>query len=126
MSHPCVKCGACCAVYRVSFHWMETHEDSFHVPVEMTSKLNAHLLALKKHSGNMRCLALEGKIGTSVRCKIYDNRPSPCRNFKASYEDGTHNQRCDDSRKAMGLLPLTPEVWVESFDPDTASAELPR
>ncbi len=59
----------------------------------------------------MRCQALEGKIGTAVGCKIYDRRPSPCRNFKASFEDGQHNQRCDDARAVMGLSPLTPEDW---------------
>ncbi|RBD00840.1 YkgJ family cysteine cluster protein, partial [Xanthomonas oryzae pv. oryzae] len=23
MAHPCLTCGACCAYFRVSFHWSE-------------------------------------------------------------------------------------------------------
>lgn len=107
--HPCQKCGACCSSYRVSFHWSETLEDSFNVPAELTVKVTPHMTALKyQNPKNMRCLSLEGTIGKSVGCKIYDRRPSPCRNFKASYEDGFHNQRCDEARANMGLPPLSP------------------
>lgn len=64
-------------------------------------------------SKNLRCVALEGHIGESVSCRIYANRPSPCRNFKASFEDGLPRTRCDDARRARGLAPLTPEDWIE-------------
>jgi uncharacterized protein len=110
--HPCQKCGACCSIYRVSFHWSETLKDSYHVPADMTVKVSPHMTALKyQNPDNMRCKALEGKIGKSVGCKIYDRRPSPCRNFTASFEDGTKNLRCDEARAKMGLLPLTSEDW---------------
>lgn len=55
-----------------------------------------------------RCIALEGSIGQSVRCSIYERRASPCRNFQASWVDGQHNERCDKARAAHGLLPLQP------------------
>ena len=110
--HPCQKCGACCSAFRVSFHWSETLEDSFNVPIELTVKVSPHLTAMKFNNQNSkRCSALIGNIGKSVSCKIYDNRPSPCRNFKASFEDGSQNLRCDEARATMGLLPLTLEDW---------------
>lgn len=59
-----------------------------------------------------RCVALHGHVGRHVSCRIYQNRPSPCRNFKASYEDGTQNPRCDESRVARGLEPLTLKDWL--------------
>lgn len=55
-----------------------------------------------------RCIALEGDIGRSVRCTIYERRASPCRDFQASWVDGQHNERCDRARAAHGLPPLAP------------------
>jgi Fe-S-cluster containining protein len=56
-----------------------------------------------------RCASLEGRIGASVRCTIYERRPSPCREFKQSWVDGHRNERCDAARAAHGLPPLEPE-----------------
>ena len=55
-----------------------------------------------------RCVELKGKIGENVACDIYSLRPSPCRNFEASYENGQKNVRCDDARARYGLRPLRP------------------
>lgn len=30
---------------------------------------------------NSRCVALEGKVGACVSCKIYESRPEACRKF---------------------------------------------
>jgi Fe-S-cluster containining protein len=57
-----------------------------------------------KHNG--RCIALTGEVGKKVACGIYEWRPSPCRNFMASYENGYHNPRCDEARAKYGLRPL--------------------
>ncbi|MGE0634688.1 MAG: YkgJ family cysteine cluster protein, partial [Pseudobdellovibrionaceae bacterium] len=83
--HPCQKCGACCTVFKVSFESRETSENSFAVPVELTCKVSPGVLAMKyKNQNCARCVALEGHVGKWVGCQIYENRPSPCRNFKAS------------------------------------------
>lgn len=111
--HPCQKCGACCSIFRVSFVVGEAAKDQFNVPEEYTVRISDELLALKfKNPNKKRCQALQGHIGQQVGCEIYENRPSPCRNFKASYEDGLKNVRCDQARSAMGLSPLTPEAWT--------------
>ena len=100
-------------MYQVSFSSKEMAKDSFHVPPERAVKISEDRMALKFVSPNKRrCQSLQGTIGQMVGCQIYDRRPSPCRNFKASYEDGQKNIRCDEARATMGLAPLTREDWV--------------
>ncbi len=65
----------------------------------------------KKH--RPKCVALKGKIGENAGCSIYDLRPSPCRAFQASFENGIHQQRCDEARRAHGLRPLVKSDWLE-------------
>lgn len=108
MSNSCLSCGACCAHFRASFHWLETTlaPDGL-TPSELTVPVSGHLVAMRGTEGKFpRCVALEGSIGHSVRCSIYERRASPCRNFEASWADGQHNERCDRARVAHGLPPL--------------------
>lgn len=60
----------------------------------------------------IRCIALSGNIGTEVQCSIYNNRPTCCRKFQASYENGERNKRCDKARMAKGLTPLSIDDWL--------------
>lgn len=113
--HPCQSCGACCSFFRVSFYWREAEkEDSPHpVPTEFWEEGPGSFRVMKgtapKHKP--KCLALKGEIGKFVACQIYENRPTPCRNFTASYEDGHHHERCDQARAKHGLAPLRREDW---------------
>jgi Fe-S-cluster containining protein len=76
-------------------------------PAELTVPVSGHLVAMRGTEGKFpRCVALEGSIGHSVRCSVYENRASPCRSFQASWADGRHNERCDRARAAHGLPPL--------------------
>lgn len=117
--HPCQSCGACCAYYRVSFYWREAEEaaDGRHgpVPVELTDDRDEFHRSMKGTSSkhHSRCVALEGKVGEGVACSIYTLRPSPCRDFEASFEDGTHRRRCDEARARYGLRPLTRKDWAD-------------
>jgi Fe-S-cluster containining protein len=52
------------------------------------------------------CVCLGGTIGVDVGCTIYDVRPSPCRDFQASWSDGNPNPDCDKARAAYGLIPI--------------------
>ena len=45
----------------------------------------------------MRCCALEGDVGKSVKCSIYEDRPSVCSNF----ENG--GERCIALRKRLSI-----------------------
>ncbi len=115
-NHPCQSCGACCASYRVSFYWREAEPgDSEHpVPPNYWQDAGERARILKgtddKH--HPKCIALKGRIGEFVTCEIYHNRPSPCRNFQASYETGAHVPRCDEARAKHGLKPLTKKDFI--------------
>ena len=117
--HPCQKCGACCASFRVSFYWREaeTQDQKNAVPqglwVDTTSRFRCMKGTDVKY--NPKCVALKGRIGDFVNCEIYENRPSPCRDFKASYEIGQHVPRCDEAREKHGLKPLRREDWNDTF-----------
>lgn len=106
--HPCLSCGACCAFFRVSFHWSETGLESHGVPIALTTQINPYMNAMNgTDQEKPSCVALEGVIGKAVSCSIYEKRPDCCRSFSASFEDGTHNEACDRARSSKGLNPLT-------------------
>lgn len=120
--HPCMTCGACCAYFRVWFQSFEKNPESFNVPENLTIKLQNNASAMKgTNKKDPRCIALIGTIGESVACSIYEHRPSCCRNFVASFENGRVNVRCDEARISKGLLPLTQNDWqgLNGFREDT-------
>jgi Fe-S-cluster containining protein len=78
------------------------------VPVALTVDIDSFRRAMRgTHHSNPRCVALEGEIGCSVRCGIYEQRSTTCREFPFSWEDGTRNDKCDRARQAHGLAPLS-------------------
>ena len=108
----CRQCGACCACYRVSFHWYEASDDYINpVPVDLTERVGCSRIAMRRRSGDLpRCIALSGEVGSWVTCQIYDRRPSICRDFNVSWEDGICNPLCDNARLKLGLPPLGPLI----------------
>lgn len=110
--HPCLSCGACCAFFRVSFHWTETNRESFGVPLAMTSQISTYVNAMNGTDQlKPSCVGLVGVVGTSTTCSIYEHRPGACRDFKASFEDGTANRHCEDARASKGLRLLDATDW---------------
>jgi len=113
--HPCVKCGACCATFRVAFYWREAESQQHDNAVpqgywnELTPTQRCMTGTDSKH--HPKCKALNGKIGEKAICTIYENRPTPCRQFQASYENGVQNERCDSARAKHGLKALTKQDW---------------
>jgi len=100
---PCIQCGACCVTFRVSYYWGEEVPEEY---FQETNQMFRSLKSTKDKEGRLRCNALTGEIGKEVSCKIYENRPSPCRDFSYSYENGIKEERCDRARVGVGLLPL--------------------
>lgn len=99
MSLECVKCGACCASFRVSFYWGESsaHEQGT-VPAELTTAISPHHVCMKGTKIKpVHCIALIGEVGRDVSCSIYEQRSSTCRQFEAGSED------CAKARKIHGL-----------------------
>lgn len=113
MEHPCLRCGACCACFRVAFHWLEADNFAGGVtPPELTERLDAHRLVMRgTRSCPTRCVALVGTIGEAASCGIYAQRPSPCRELLPAWENGEASAQCDRARAAHGLPPLTPADW---------------
>lgn len=115
MVHPCQSCGACCAHFRVLFYWREAEASDLGaraVPIDLTEDISAQKRGMKGTSGKqIRCVALQGKLAEKVSCSIYGQRPTPCRDFEASYENGEKNSRCDKARGAYGLAPLKRSDW---------------
>ncbi|WP_119065587.1 YkgJ family cysteine cluster protein [Aggregatilinea lenta] len=114
-TNPCLTCGACCAHFRVSFYWGEADPaQGGTVPPDLTEDLTDFRRCMKgtdqKHP---RCAALLGEIGSSVRCTIYEGRPSPCREFGVDWDEDHLRyvvedlDRCTRARAAFGLPPLT-------------------
>lgn len=114
MSHPCLTCGACCAFFRVSFHWSEADPAmGGRVPVELTEPLRTHERAMRGTSrSHPRCIALDADIGRYSRCTIHDRRPSVCALVPASLEFGQRSPQCDKARLSHGLPLLTTDDWT--------------
>lgn len=114
-NNPCLTCGACCAYFRVSFYWVEADDATpGGVPVHLTRKISEHRRAMISAGGEgHRCISLEGVVGREVMCAIHPGRPSPCRDFEASWVNGVRNGRCDMARAFWGLRPLSPDDFGE-------------
>ncbi|WP_353226270.1 YkgJ family cysteine cluster protein [Salinisphaera hydrothermalis] len=122
--HPCMTCGACCATYRVAFHWLEAEASpaGAGVPVELTERLDPHRLVMRgTRQAPTRCVALDAVIGRRACCTIYERRPSVCREVAASWEFGEASSQCDRARAAHGLAPLTPADWAPPVRPAAAA-----
>lgn len=118
MEHPCLRCGACCAHFRVAFHWSES--EAFLgglVPPRLTEKLDPHRVAMRgTNEEHPRCAALVGMVGEAAHCGIYPQRPSVCREVQPSWEFGLNSPQCDKARLAHGLPVLVPGDWLDPFD----------
>lgn len=89
------------------------------VPEELTEDRNHTFRCMKGTNDNhhVRCVALKGKVGSSVSCEIYSLRPTPCRDFQASFEEGEHEPRCDRARAKYNLRPLSRQDWAAPTAP---------
>jgi hypothetical protein len=96
----CLSCGACCSHFRVSFYWQEAEQRGIDpASVSQISPWQVCFRGTGEHP--VRCVNLEGDVGREAACRIYDQRPTPCR----SVEIG--DEKCDQARVAHGLLRLT-------------------
>lgn len=72
------------------------------VPQELTLPITPYRVAMRgTECRPSRCVALEGQVGEAVRCGIYTQRPSTCREFDVD------DPRCNEVRARFGLPPLS-------------------
>jgi uncharacterized protein len=105
--NPCLRCGACCASFRVDFARAELLGEGGCVPDGLAVDLTADLVRLRgtDHSPP-RCAALVGEIGVRAHCGIHEWRPGPCREFGALAPQGRGDPACARARARHGLAPL--------------------
>jgi Fe-S-cluster containining protein len=108
--NPCMRCGACCACFRVAFPREEASDvPQGLVPLEFTTASGRNTLVMKGTEGrNPRCLALVGFVGACVSCLLYDRRPSTCRAFRGAWEADRVSPLCNNARARFGLPPFEP------------------
>ena len=96
-ANPCQQCGACCAAFRVSFYWSEAGT----LPAARIEQLGPLLACMAgTNSASPHCAALTGAVGKQVRCTVYEQRPSPCREVEPG------DDKCTRARARHGLLPI--------------------
>jgi Fe-S-cluster containining protein len=95
----CQRCGACCAVFRVSFYWAEADDVvGGTVPVALTRPVGPlHRCMAGTEVRPVRCVALMGEVGEQVACGIYAQRSSTCRSVMPG------DAQCMKARAALGL-----------------------
>lgn len=99
--HPCQRCGACCAAFRVDFSLHELDEMGGTVPAGLAVEVTGSTWRMRGTDHlPTRCAALGGKIGEKVACGIYECRPNPCRELEAG------SDACTRARARHHLPPL--------------------
>lgn len=107
MTNPCLRCGACCAAFRVDFAREEWEPEGGAVPAGLAEPITVTLCRLRGTDHQPpRCAALVGTIGVRVQCGIHAERPSPCREFGARAPQGVGDEACDRARRRHGLPPI--------------------
>lgn len=93
----CLSCGACCAYFRVSFYWSEGEQ----MPEEYVEALTPVYSCMKgTNQKHPRCIALQGEVGQSVSCGMYELRSSSCKEVQIA------DAQCNKARRAHGMIPL--------------------
>ena len=83
------------------------------MPEELTEQVDDFRCCMRgTNQKNPRCIALLGDIGKEVHCSIYNERPSPCRDFGIKWFNShwvclpEELERCNKARAHWGLPPL--------------------
>ena len=99
--HPCLRCGACCAAFRVDFAVYEMQAMGGSVPDGLAVEVTGNTWRMRGTDHvPIRCAALTGKVGERATCGIYEWRPNPCRELEPG------SDACARARARHGLPPL--------------------
>lgn len=128
-ANPCLSCGACCAHFRVSFYFGEA--DPLYggvVPPALVTPISPSRVCMQgTEQGSGRCVALRGTLGQpGIHCDIYEQRPTPCREFDMWEADGSPNPDCQRLRLTLNLPALLPRPDAENDPQGPATPNQPR
>lgn len=95
----CITCGACCSHFSVSFYWQEAEQRGIDEAtlVQITPWRVAFAGTVSKP---VRCVHFNGAVGEESFCRIYEQRPHPCRELQPG------DEKCQKARAAHGLPAL--------------------
>lgn len=90
--YDCIRCGACCvATIETEDYVFMRQEDVDRLSPDEQERLVLRTdvptygaqfaMRTTEVGGERRCAALQGRVGCSVSCSIYDRRPNACRRF---------------------------------------------
>jgi uncharacterized protein len=100
----CQTCGACCAALPcVGVRPGEkiAAEDFWDITVESESGGEITVdRFMRRDAETFACVALEGRLGEQVSCRVYENRPRMCHHFEAG------SDKCHALRRAYGFEPF--------------------
>jgi len=104
----CCRCGACCCTFCITLPRVDLASQSGGwVPDDLTVPYTPTTTCMRENPDQPgRCIALEGSVGESVRCTIYDRRPAACRDFAPLSALGMGDEACDEARRRHGMRPL--------------------
>lgn len=108
----CQTCGACC----IAVPWVDVKETDA-TPAESYWDItirgqNGEVIVtrqLRRDPETGNCLALQGELGKSVECGIYEKRPDDCRMFDAG------SDKCHALRRAYQIEPPLTDMETASF-----------
>ena len=105
----CQTCGACCAFFLgVSLEAANAMPPERYWEVFVANEEGQELLInrfVRRNAEHGACVSLQGNLGESVACSIYEQRPSPCHKFAAG------SDKCHALRRLYGFAPpLTPDA----------------
>ncbi|MEZ5427227.1 MAG: YkgJ family cysteine cluster protein [Pyrinomonadaceae bacterium] len=99
----CLTCGACCgSLICVGLSPGNPISSNDYWDITREGKNGPFTVDrfIRRNEEDFSCTALEGTIGEMVGCRLYQERPSMCRNFEAG------SDRCHALRRAYGLEPF--------------------
>ena len=103
--HPCLRCGACCAAFRVDFAIYEMEDMGGTVPAGLAVEVTGNTMRMRGTDHvPARCAALTGKVGERASCGIYEWRPNPCRELEPG------SDACAKARARHGMAPLDAQM----------------
>jgi len=110
----CQTCGACCDHFEVVDVYPDDTNFGYLKSADLLRKTEYGFYAMKSISeGDNRCIALEGTVGESVRCTIYDNRPRGCRIFEQDSAICRTTVFVEITRKGKSLFTDDPDSWMK-------------
>src|SRR5690606_31509102 len=120
---PCLDCGACCATFRASCYSGEADSaPRGTVPDRLMEQGTPHPSCMRgTNPPQPRSVARMGEVDSSVRCTIYEQRSSTCREFPFHGENGQDSPECQRARALHGLPPLPSNPRGPGQEPPVAA-----